>query len=88
MSDGYVWIEDNEIVTPKDWHKYNLYHACHSPYEKYDTYTPYDSFAPYAILNQFKKGYQLVEGEGVFSVHYDFQLKNDVGELIKKTPTT
>ena len=86
LSDGYVWIEDNEIITPKDWHKYNLYHACHSPYEKYDTYTPYGSFAPYAILNQFKKGYQLVEGEGVFSIHYDFQLKNDVGELIKQYP--
>tara|TARA_R100000742_G_C4279542_1_gene104410 strand:- start:1983 stop:2804 length:822 start_codon:yes stop_codon:yes gene_type:complete len=86
LADGFVWVEDNDIVTPAQWDKYNLFHASQTAYERYDTFTPYDSFAPYAIINQFKKGYRLVEGEGVFSIHYDFLLKKDVAELINKYP--
>tara|TARA_R110002051_G_scaffold247195_1_gene306786 strand:+ start:1465 stop:2286 length:822 start_codon:yes stop_codon:yes gene_type:complete len=84
LADGFVWIEDNDIVTPEHWHKYNLHHASQTIYPNYDTYTPYGSFAPYAIINQFNKGHRLVEGEGVFSIHYDFQLNKDVAELIGK----
>ena len=84
LSDGFVWVEDNPVATPETWHEYNLYHVNQSEYKDYHTFTPYNCFAAYAIIDQFNKGYKLVEGEGVFSVHYDFQLKKDVRDLIEK----
>lgn len=85
-ADGFVWVEDNAIVKPQEWSKYDLYHVCQTNYEKVDTFTPYDSFAPFAIIDQFNKGYRLVEGDGVFSIHYDWQLNKDVKELVEKYP--
>ena len=78
LADIFVYNEDNPILTPKDYEKYNLNHITPTKFEKYLVYNPVNTFAAYSIIELIKSGYKYIEQDKVLVLNYDWHLTGNV----------
>ena len=77
LADVFIYNQENPILTPKDYEKYNLNHTTQTKFEKYLVFNPVNTFAAYSIIELIKSAIKYV-GDKAMVLNYDWHLTGDV----------
>ena len=83
IADVFVYNQDNPILTPKDYEKFNLNHTTQTKFEKYLVFNPVNSFAAYSIIELIKSGYKYIKQDRALILNYDWHLTGDIDNYFK-----